>query len=133
MRDWFKTHKAGGAVILIAVGFGIFAASTLLYYNVFHVLERDKIRDNWTITVTHKECVTYGMILNSHKYLIWGVDSDGVMHVFEDTDYPIEDKYNSSDYYGEITVGNTYDLYTVGDRMPENSEYPNILGYEEIP
>jgi hypothetical protein len=59
-------------------------------------------------------------------YLIFTEDKNRTVHVFKDTDSFIRGKFNSSDIYGELKVGKTYDIETYGIRIPFLSRYENI-------
>lgn len=59
---------------------------------------------------------------NSCKYLIY-TDKG----VYEDTDSMFNGKFNSSDIYGEIQNGKTYDVTVYGWRNGLLSWYPNIV------
>lgn len=60
------------------------------------------------------------------KYLIFG---DG--ETFEITDSTIYWRFNSSDLYGSMDKGKTYDCLVVGRRRPYLSHYRNIISVEE--
>ena len=83
----------------------------------------------YTITVTDKERVNNA---KSSKYLIFGEDKDGKSYVFENTDTWLRGKFNSSDFYGNLKVGQEYELVVVGYRIPLFSYYENIISYKEI-
>ena len=42
-------------------------------------------------------------------------------------------RFNSSDIYGSLKIGESYNIHTVGIRVPLLSWYPNILSAEPIP
>lgn len=65
---------------------------------------------------------------NRSKYLIFTED-DGV---FEITDTPFYGRWNSSDVYGDIYEGQTYNFTVVGTRNHFLSLYPNILDVQQI-
>jgi hypothetical protein len=85
-------------------------------------------RDVYIAKVTEKERVVNG---ESSKYLIFTELKDGRVRVFENTDSFIEFKFNSSDLYGKLKEGKTYELRTYGWRIPFLSKYENIIGAEE--
>ncbi len=85
-------------------------------------------RDVYIAKVTEKERVVNG---ESSKYLIFTELKDGGVRVFENTDSFIEFKFNSSDLYGKLKEGKTYELRTYGWRIPFLSKYENIIGAEE--
>ena len=48
---------------------------------------------------------------------------------YEDTDSVTQGKFNSSDIYGDLTIGQTYEFHLRGVRSGFMSWYPNIIGY----
>lgn len=108
--------------LLICIGGLVLLA--LLYSFIF-----DFNDTKYTITVTDKERITES---GSSRYLIFGEDENGDIKVFENTDIFIRGKWNSSDIYGNLKVGNTYNIVVVGYRVPFFSWYQNIVSYKEI-
>ena len=86
--------------------------------------------ETYTVHVIEKMRVTYGHIYNVHKYLIYTIDDNGIVRVFENTDSIPHKKFNSSDIYARIQIGKVYTLRTVGFRLPVFSMYKNIIGVE---
>ena len=82
-------------------------------------------RENATVKIKDKERVNKE---NSSKYLIY-TDKG----VFENTDAWLSLKFNSSDIYGDIEVGKTYDIETYGWRFPLLDWYANIVSVKEAP
>lgn len=78
----------------------------------------------YIITVTEKERIQSA---GTGKYLIWGDDNNRNAYVFENVDSIIMFKFNSSDVYGKIDVGNTYRIIVVGLRIPFLNMYQNIV------
>lgn len=103
-----------GIVVVLFLVFGTFACST-----------RVSNENVETITVTEKERVQDG---DTSRYLIFTED-DGV---FENTDSLFHGKFNSSDVYGQIEPGKTYEVTTFGYRIPFLSMYPNIVEIEVV-
>lgn len=81
-------------------------------------------RETITATVKEKEVKRYG---GKDKYLIF-TDKE----VFEDTDSWAELKFNSSNLYGKLERGKTYDLSVYGWRIPLWSKYRNIVRAKEV-
>lgn len=77
-----------------------------------------------TVTVTGKERINKD---DDSKYLIFGEDENGNVHVFENTDTLLRFKFNSSDIYGKIKEGETYTFVVTGLRIPVLDEYENII------
>lgn len=104
--------KALAGFILIGALLGVGA---LIHFNTM-----DEVRG---VVVTEKERITTGYGENiSSKYLIF---TDG--EVFENNDSLFALKWNSSDIYGRIKVGQTCDFTVTGWRLPFLSSYRNIL------
>jgi len=80
-----------------------------------------------TVSVTDKMRVSYGHEWITQKYLIYTVDDNGEIDVLENTDSFAHVKFNSSDYFAQLEVGETYMLRVVGYRIPFLSKYQNII------
>jgi len=87
----------------------------------------DKIENSVQIKVTWKERVSYGQIFQQHYYLIYGELADGTPCVLQNTDSPHRNKYNGSDIYQQIEIGQIYTFFTTGEREPRRAKYPNII------
>jgi hypothetical protein len=94
------------------------SATILATFNLPHFS-----RDTITARVEDKEVKRYS---NKDKYLIF-TDKG----VFENTDSWIELKFNSSDLYGKLEKGKTYDFRVYGWRIPLLSKYRNIVRARE--
>lgn len=88
----------------------------------------------YTITITDKERVTRQYTENSidSKYLIYGEDENGKTYVFEDTDTLFRGKFNSSDVYGALKEGETYELTVIGFRVHILNWYENIIDFKAV-
>ena len=64
---------------------------------------------------------------SSDKYLVQCGDE-----VYEITDLLFKGKFNSSDIYANLKVGNTYEIMTTGYRFEFLSMYKNINEYEKV-
>ena len=82
-----------------------------------------------TVTVTDKTVKNDG---DDGKYLIFTEDKDGNIATFEITDSLIAGRFNSSDVYAAIKVGNTYTFTVGGSRNEFMSWYPNIYEYKLV-
>lgn len=83
----------------------------------------------YIITVTDKERINKD---DESKYLIFG-DSDAEEDlIFENTDTLLRGKFNSSNIYSKLKVGNTYEITVVGYRIPLISCYENIIKVNEV-
>ena len=86
----------------------------------------------YTITITDKERVTTQVAegQTDSKYLIYGEDENGKTYVFEDTDTLFRGKFNSSDVYGALKEGETYELTVIGFRVHIFNWYENIIDFK---
>ena len=87
-----------------------------------------------TVTITDKERVTTRFAkgkINS-KYLIYGKDENGKTYIFEDTNTLFRGKFNSSDVYGALKKGETYELTVIGFRVPILNWYENIIDFKAV-
>lgn len=73
-----------------------------------------------SITVKDKERITQG---ENSRYLVWSEEGE----VYENTDYWLLGKFNSSDLYGELEEGKTYECHVAGLRIPIFSKYRNLI------
>ena len=76
-------------------------------------------KEDITIAVEDKERIVNR---DASKYLIFTEEE-----VFENTDEWLYFKFNSSDIYGQLKEGRTYNVTVVGRRIPFFSSYRNIL------
>lgn len=86
-------------------------------------------------TVYHNITVTEKAIKRSsssdEKYLVFTKDQNGQVRVFENTDNMISNKFDSSDMFAQMKEGETYDIETVGYRVPFLSMYENIISIKQ--
>lgn len=88
----------------------------------------------YTITITDKERVTTQSDKDNidSKYLIYGEDENGKTYVLEDTDTLFRWKFNSSDVYGALKEGETYELTVIGFRVHILNWYENIVDFKAV-
>ena len=88
----------------------------------------------YTVTITDKERVTTQSAEDSidSKYLIYGEDENGKTYVFEDTDTLFRWKFNSSDVFGALKEGETYELTVIGFRVHIFNWYENIIDFKVV-
>ena len=65
-------------------------------------------------------------------YIIWVEDEYGTQYEFQNEDSLLRGKFNSGTVQGKLKVGSTYNIITIGWRIPFLSEYPNIIKYELV-
>lgn len=76
-----------------------------------------------TSTVTDKGTKRYG---RGDKYLVYCHNENGNSEVFEITDSVLKFRFDSSDLYNDVQIGETYEFTICGSRVPWLSWYPNI-------
>lgn len=108
--------KSYGNIRIFAVLFLV--AVVLAISPIIHFSTMETVYEH---TVTEKERIVGK---ESSKYLIF-TDKE----VFENTDSLLAFKYNSSDFYGRIQVGQVCSFKVTGFRIPFLSSYRNILSY----
>lgn len=88
----------------------------------------------YTVTINDKERVTTQVAegQTDSKYLIYGEDKNGKTYVFEDTDTLFRGKFNSSDVYGALKEGETYELTVIGFRVHLFNWYENIIDFKVV-
>ena len=88
----------------------------------------------YTVTITDKERVTTQVAegQTDSKYLIYGEDENGKTYVFEDTDTLFRWKFNSSDVFGALKEGETYELTVIGFRVHIFNLYENIIDFKAV-
>jgi hypothetical protein len=86
-------------------------------------------RNTYTGMVTDK--VIKGGLDKEQKYLIFVELGNGESRVFENSDSVFNWKFNSSDMYARLKIGNSYTFNTVGFRIPVFSAYENIIKSSE--
>jgi hypothetical protein len=103
--------KTGFIIFLIIAAFVGCIAYNVNWYNS---------QTTTIITVESKDIKNYD---KSSKYLIWSKEGE----VFENTDSWMFGKFNSSDLYGKLKIGQKYRVLVVGWRIPLYSMYRNII------
>lgn len=114
--NYYRSSPGAGFYGAVAV-MVVVVASLIVGYVALHP-ERD-------ITVKVTDKVRTGG--DDSKYLIF---TDG--GVYEDTDTMMKGKYNSSDLYSKIKVGQRYTFHLRGVRSGFFSMYPNILTVKPV-
>jgi hypothetical protein len=100
-----------GVLVVIVVGFVIAPVQLIFQEEVeFKVTSKERIMKN-----------------KSSKYLVFTENE-----TFENTDYWLKWKFNSSDIYGKLKEGSSYKATVGGLRWPFFSQYRNIHSITEI-
>ena len=111
-----NNHTSIDMVTLLPMVFGLVFILTLCIGGCVVSSHREF---NQTFTVTGKENVKSG---NSGKYLIYTDKT-----TYEITDTWLFWRWNSSDVYGNMQIGKTYEATLQGYRVPFLSWYQNVL------
>ncbi len=80
----------------------------------------------YTVTVTDKDIKNYS---DSSKYLVFTKLENGETRTFTIVDSLVKWRWNSSDVYADIEVGETYEFEVIGLRIPILSAYENIMTF----
>lgn len=114
---------------------GCLIAIVLAVITVIAVIVMNFSNDHtYTVTITDKERVATQFTEDNidSKYLIYGEDENGKTYVFEDTDTLFRGKFNSSDVYGALKEGETYELTVIGFRIHILNWYENIIDFKAV-
>ena len=123
-----RNHKGEAWSVLT-----IFAAVVVIFGIICAILEViNKVTNERTViaTVTDKEVKRAGE--DSDKYLVYTELDNGEVAVYEITDSLLKGRFDSSDLYAKIEIGETYKLTICGKRIHFLSMYPNIYSAEII-
>lgn len=113
--------KGLGIVVLSLVGFGLLIGICLLP-DLITLSSQDDV----VITIQDKERIMDRSGSGS-RYLIWSEEGE----VFENTDQMLMGKFNSSDLYGKLEKGKTYQCHVSGWRNEFMRWYRNLIRCEE--
>ena len=83
----------------------------------------------YTVTITEKVVKNYN---SDSKYLIFAEDSKQNMNVFEIEDTILYFRWNSSNLYGQLKVGQKYNIKVAGYRVEILNLYQNIISAEKL-
>lgn len=120
MKKGFEGFGIAVGIVIAAIIIGLFILGGNLigsYYN----------EETVTLTVKDKERVV-DRGGDEARYLIWSEDGE----TFENVDTFIKGKFNSSDVYGQLERGKTYNCKVHGWRNVFFSMYRNIINCLEI-
>ena len=121
-RRYFDTDR-------FIIGIFIALAVVVAVGGIIYSIAANYNEQTYVATVTDKDVRNYN---NSSKYLVFTKTEDEETRVFSVEDSLLRFRWNSSDVYGEIEVGKTYQFTTVGFRFEILSMYENIIDFEEI-
>lgn len=80
----------------------------------------------YIVTVTDKDIKNYN---NDSKYLVFTKLENGETKVFSIEDSLFKWRFDSSDVYADIEVGETYEIEVIGWRIEFFSAYENIMTF----
>lgn len=108
----------------IEMFFGIIAGAIIiaLIIGIFSWDYKTTYGNQQTLRITVKDKYIKRSGSDTDKYLV--VDSAG--NTYQITDLMFLGKYNSTDLYNELDIGDTYEIITTGIRSGFWSLYPNI-------
>lgn len=92
----------------------------LIAFSLWRPIDKVSNLREETIVVTDK-------MVKDDVYLIYSEDT-----TYEITDSWLYPRFNSSDLYGKIQVGESYNIIVGGSRIPFLSWYPNIYRADKI-
>lgn len=119
-RSSYQSHRSSN------IGCGLLAAGIigLVGFGIYGAYEAVNPTSDVTVTVTDK------VVKNDNKSSKYLVFTD--KGVYEDSDSVVNGKWNSSDIYSELKVGQKYTLHVRGIRNHVLSWYPNILTVKPV-
>ena len=124
-----KNYSSGHDTISWVTVLFIIAVVVVLGVSIYRPFNKASDMRDVTVTVTDKAVKNSD---DDSKYLIFTEDKDGNIATFEITDSWIAGRFNSSDVYAAIKVGNTYKFTVGGSRNEFMSWYPNIYEYKLV-
>lgn len=120
----YYTHTSIAPIVIY-----ILILVLVLGFVVYRPINKVSNMRNVTVTVTDK------VVKNSNddsKYLVFTEDGEGNVETYEITDSLLAGRFNSSDVYASIKVGNKYTFKIGGSRRSLLSWYPNIYEFTLI-
>lgn len=104
---------------------GIILAVAFIVTIIVAFSEVSYTEKQYTVTVTDKG-------IKTSTYLVFTRLDNGEPRTFRIVDSLRYGRWNSSDVYADIQVGETYNFTVVGYRIPILSQYENIIDYSPI-
>lgn len=118
VKEFFKNFTLIELIVILCI---VFVLGSIVGSPIVDRCTKDTV----TITIEDKAIKRHGD--SDDKYLIY-TDKG----TFEITDSLAYWRWDSSDLYGEIKVGHTYECTVCGWRIPILSSYKNIISAEEV-
>ena len=116
MRYYEEHNRLGIIILIIAILIAILSIVPILH----------------TTTYTNVTVIDKSYSGESDGYLVWVEDENGTQYELQNEDIILKGKFNSSTIQGKLKEGETYNIRTVGWRIPLFSSYPNIVEYEKV-
>ncbi len=116
------SNQKGYIGAVVAAFFVVLTIIALVAFPVYYVKGTERTE---TLDVKKTERVQ-DQNGNGAKYLFYTEQG-----TYENTDSLLNGKFNSSDLYGEVEGGKTYDCKVYGWRIPFFSQYPNVVSCKE--
>ena len=116
MRYYKEHNRLGIIILIIAILIAILSIVPILH----------------TTTYTNVTVIDKSYSGESDGYLVWVEDENGTQYELQNEDIILKGKFNSSTVQGKLKEGETYNIKTVGWRIPLFSSYPNIVEYEKV-
>lgn len=115
-------HRNNGSSWIVALPLFFYAILIilLLAFSAWRPINKVSNLREETIVATDK-------MVKDDVYLIYSEDT-----TYEITDSWLYPRFNSSDLYGKIQVGESYNIIVGGSRIPFLSWYPNIYRADKI-
>lgn len=125
MSYYYRSRSHSNAPL----GFYLIALIVLIIICVGRPINKVQNMRNVTVTVTDKAVKNKS---DDGKYLVFGKYENGEVCTLEITDSLLMLRFDSSDVYAGIEVGNTYVFKVGGSRNKLFSWYPNIYEYSLV-
>ena len=126
--DNIEEKKSGSSKTILAVRWVIsISIAVIILFFVGRTFSKAFYTRHIVIEVTDKA-------VKNNKYMVYGktVDPEHLAKSYEITDSALARRYDSSDMYGEIEIGKTYEFIVGGNRVPFMSWYPDIYSAVEV-
>ncbi|MBR6504486.1 MAG: DUF1523 family protein [Clostridia bacterium] len=117
-------YKRSSGIIGVVIGIIVLAIIVSIIAVPSYFSEK-----TYTVTVTDKTVKNYS---SSSTYLVFTELENGETRVFMVEDSFFKFRFNSSDAYAQIKVGETYNIKCIGWRIPFLSEYENIMTFNAV-
>ena len=111
--------------------FAVYGAAIIIIAAITVMIALEFNDTSLIVTITDRERIV-DRGLDGSRYLVWATTDYGRPIVFENTDSLIRGKFNSSDFQGQLTIGQTFRITLIGIRIPFLSRYQNIIDFEPL-